>query len=329
MDLCPKVKIHKDHHSFAGYKEFALKTILPAKERTRDVFKQELIAFRKVRPGPNLVELVSAFEISGKDQFMLLFPWADGETLFDGSHPKAVAWWKLLGQFIKSTSFLYLTREPPMAKLETLEYILMSNRPTFYTFAKKQPAIHLEFSKLQTLVSPSFTVYHLGQERADVLPIDAEYRSPEHDIGYIISVDIWALGCIFSEVFTWMLLEHEARQEFRRARMQDALFSGDWNYIENGFENDIEDNFFQRHVDIKTSTIITQQIIRDPPKAGCDSEREIARKAEARLEELSPSKDCNKINQTQTSRLKPSVSQWIARLKHDIHHKNGPAFLGG
>ncbi|SCN68080.1 uncharacterized protein FFB20_02879 [Fusarium fujikuroi] len=79
-----KVKIHKDHHSFeTGYKSFALKTILPAKEKARGIFRQELVAFRKVCPRPNLVELLSAFEISGKDQFTLLFPWAEGGSMDD------------------------------------------------------------------------------------------------------------------------------------------------------------------------------------------------------------------------------------------------------
>lgn len=176
-----------------------------------------------------------------------------------------------------------------------------------------------------------------------------EYRSPEHDIGYIISrkVDTWALGCIFSEVFTWMLFEHEAREEFRRARTRDALFSGDWEYIENGFENDIKDNFFQRHIKIKTSMILIQQPLRGPPKIGYDRETDIARKVEARLDESSSSTDSNKINQIQTPRFKPSVSQarksfaaqfgmclnkltaskWIAKLGHEIYRKNGPAFL--
>jgi len=160
-------------------------------------------------------------------------------------------------------------------------------------------------------------------------------------------VDIWALGCIFSEVFTWMLLEHEAREEFRQARTRDALFSGDWGYIENGFENDIKDNFFQRHIKIKTFMILIQQPLQGPPEIGYDRETDIARKVEARLDESSSSTDSNKINQIQTPRLKPSVSQarksfaaqfgiclnkltaskWIAKLGHEIYRKNGPAFL--
>ncbi|KAF5538350.1 serine threonine kinase [Fusarium mexicanum] len=133
------------------------------------------------------------------------------------------------------------------------------------------------------------------KSRSSAYRCSQQYRSPEHDIGYIISrkVDIWALGCIFSELFTWMLLEHEARERFRKARMQDTLFSGDWDCIENGFENDVEDNFFQRHIEI----------------IGWNQGTEVTRKAEAETLESSSSTYSNKINQTQTPRLKPSVSQ--------------------
>jgi hypothetical protein len=107
-------------------------------------------------------------------------------------------------------------------------------------------------------------------------------------------VDIWALGCIFSELFTWMLLGHEARERFRKARMQDALFSGDWDCLENGFENDIEDNFFQRHIEI----------------IGWNRGTQVTRKAEANiLESNSSTTYSSNIDQTQTPRLKSSVSQ--------------------
>lgn len=133
------------------------------------------------------------------------------------------------------------------------------------------------------------------KSRGSAYRCSQQYRSPEHDIGYIISrkVDIWALGCIFSELFTWMLLEHKARERFREARMQDALFSGDWDYIENGFENDIEDNFFQRHIEI----------------IAYNKGAETTRKGEARFLESNSSTYSDKINQIQTPRLKPSVSQ--------------------
>ncbi|KAF4494391.1 serine threonine kinase [Fusarium agapanthi] len=267
-----KIKIHKDHHSFI----VALKTILPAKEKTRDVFKQELVAFRKVLPGPNLVQLVSAFEISGKDQYMLLFPWAEGGSMND-----------LMNQLPKDL-FTSLQLSPR----DFVQWIISQCRGLVEAFGAIHQAnivprmnegtssgearsfgIHLDIKPANILCFSQETASHpLGvlkiadfgltrfhsqssrtrKSRGSAYRCSQQYRSPEHDIGYIISrkVDIWALGCIFSEHFTWMLLEHKARERFRQAGMQDALFSGDWDYIENSFENDIEDNFFQRHIEI-------------------------------------------------------------------------------
>ncbi|RKL36477.1 hypothetical protein BFJ70_g7407 [Fusarium oxysporum] len=370
-----KVKIHKDHHSFeAEHKGFALKTILPARERTRDVFKQELIAFRKVRPGPNLVELVSAFEISGKDQFMLLFPWADGGSMDDmmmNQSSKNL----FISLNLSSRDFVQWILSQCRGLVEALAAIhqvdvVPKSDEGSSTGQARNFGIHLDIKPANILYFCQDTASHaLGvlkiadfsltkfhslssrtrKSRCTAYRCSQEYRSPEHDIGYIISrkVDIWALGCIFFEVFTWMLFEHEAREEFRRARTRDASFSGDWEYIENGFENDIKDNFFQRHIKIKTSIILIQQPLRGPPKIGYDRETDIARKVEARLDESSSSTDSNKINQIQTPRLKPSVSQarksfaaqfgmclnkltaskWIAKLGHEIYRKNGPAFL--
>ncbi|WJG35109.1 kinase-like domain-containing protein [Fusarium oxysporum Fo47] len=314
-----KVKIHKDHHSFAEHKGFALKTILPAKERTRDVFKQELIAFRKVRPGPNLVELVSAFEISGKDQFMLLFPWADGGSMDDMMNQSSKNLFISLN--LSSRDFVQWILSQCRGLVEALAAIhqvdvVPKSDEGSSTGQARNFGIHLDIKPTNILYFCQDTASHaLGvlkiadfgltkfhslssrtrKSRCTAYRCSQEYRSPEHDIGYIISrkVDTWALGCIFSEVFTWMLFEHEAREEFRRARTRDAL------------------------------------------------------KVEARLDESSSSTDSNKINQIQTPRLKPSVSQarksfaaqfgmclnkltaskWIAKLGHEICRKNGPAFL--
>lgn len=261
-----------------------------------------------------------------------------------------MAWWKLSRQFIKLTSFPNLTRDPLPAKLETLGYTLISNQPTFSTSAKIQPVTHLEFLKLQTLVSPSFTVYHLGRERAVVLRTDARTNTASpNTTSAILYQGKWiyghlAVSSLKSSPGGFSNMKHVKN---RRARTRDALFSGDWEYIENGFENDIKDNFFQSHIKIKTSMILIQQPLQGPPKIGYDRETDIERKVEARLDESSSSTDSNKVNQIQTPRLKPSVSQtrksfaaqfgmclnkltaskWIAKLGHEIYRKNGPAFL--
>lgn len=85
--------------------------------------------------------------------------------------------------------------DPLPAKLETLGYTLISNQPTFSTSAKIQPVTHLEFLKLQTLVSPSFTVYHLGRERAVVLRTDARKNTaPPNTTSAILYQGKWIYG---------------------------------------------------------------------------------------------------------------------------------------
>jgi serine/threonine protein kinase len=348
--------------------------MLPAKESTRDVFKQELIAFREVRPGPNLVELVSAFEISGKDSFMLLFPWAEGGSMDDMMNrsskdlfcslqlsPKDFQW--ITAQcrgIVEALGAIHQVNIAPRSDEGASSGqarnfgIHLDIKPANILYFCQETANHpLGVLKIADFGLTKFhsTSYRTRKSRGTAYGCSQQYRSPEHDIGYVISrkVDIWALGCIFSEIFTWMLLEPEAREEFRQARKQDALFSGDWYYIENGFENHIEDNFFQRHIEMTSSTTLIHRPLRDPPKIECARGTEIARKAKARLDKPSSSTGSKKMNQKQPPRLKPSVSQvckpftiqldlglynlttskWIAKLIHIIRRKNGPAFLIG
>ncbi|KAF5723352.1 serine threonine kinase [Fusarium mundagurra] len=278
-----KVKIHKDHHSF---------TILPAKEKLRNVFKQELRAFRKVRPMPNLVELVSALEISGKDTFMLLFPWAEGGTMDDMMDRPSKDLFRAQKQSAKD--FVQWIIAQCRGLVEALGEIHQANIPIGSEDGDssgqvKNFGIHLDIKPANILYYCQETANHaLGvlkiadfglaefhstssrtrKSRGSAYRCSQQYRSPEHDIGYIISrkVDIWALGCIFSELLTWMLLEYEGREEFRQARKQDALFSGYWNYVQDG-ENDVEDNFFQRHIEMKSAKTF-HRLLRDHPKFG-------------------------------------------------------------
>lgn len=74
-------------------------------------------------------------------------------------------------------------------------------------------------------------------------PASPTYRAPEHDL-YIHQmmsrkVDIWSMGCVFSEMFTWALLGGNAVETYRDARMTDKTRLADplsWT----------EDNFFCR-----------------------------------------------------------------------------------
>ncbi|KAF5611479.1 serine threonine kinase [Fusarium subglutinans] len=316
-----KVKIHKDHHSFV------------ANEKTRDVFKQEMAAFRKVRPGPNLLELVSAFEISGKDQFMLLFPWAEGGSMEDMINWPSKDLFR--GQQQSPKNFVQWIISQCRGLVEALgeiHQVSIVARMDDGTSSGQDRSfgIHLDIKPANILYFSQETANHpLGVLKiADfgLTRCSQEYRSPEHDIGYIISrkVDIWAFGCVFSELFTWVLLEHKGREDFRQLRKQDALFSGDWNYVQSG-ENDIEDNFFQRHIELKRTKNF-HRLSRGHPKIGYVKRTRAARKEKARLDQANSSAGSKQFEQI--PRLKPSVSQWIAKLVNQIRYKNGPTFLG-
>ncbi|KAF5716645.1 serine threonine kinase, partial [Fusarium globosum] len=279
-----KVKIHKDHHSF-------------------------------VCPRPNLVELLSAFEISGKDQFTLLFPWAEGGSMDDLMNQSSKDLFNSLQ--LSPRDFVQWITSQCRGLVEALGEIHQANIVTGSAEEEasksqvKNFGIHLDIKPTNILYFSQETANHpLGILKiADfgLTRCSQEYRSPEHDIGYVISrkVDIWALGCVFSELLTWMLLEHKARDEFRQARKQDALFSGDWNYVQNG-ENDIEDNFFQRHIEMK-GTKIFHRLLRDHPKIGHVKQTRVARKEKARLNQANSSTGSKQFKQI--PRLKPSVSQ--------------------
>ncbi|KAF5638192.1 serine threonine kinase [Fusarium tjaetaba] len=325
-----KVTIHKDHHSFTKYKDFALKTVLPAKQHTRDIFKQELVAFRKVHPGPNLVELVSAFEISGKDQFMLLFPWAEGGTLSDLMNESSKDLFTSLQ--LSPRDFVQWVTSQCRGLVEALGAIHQVNvvpRMDETSSGKDRSfGIHLDIKPANILYFSQETAKHaLGvlkiadfglaefhsassrtrKSRGSAYRCSQQYRSPEHDIGYIISrkVDIWALGCIFSELLTWMLLKYEGREEFRQARKQDALFSGDWNYVQDG-ENDVEDNFFQRHIEINRAKTF-RRLLQANPKFGYVKQTRAVRKEKASLDQANSPVGSKHFKQI--PRLKPSVSQ--------------------
>ncbi|KLP03700.1 uncharacterized protein Y057_1533 [Fusarium fujikuroi] len=229
-----KVKIHKDHHSFeTGYKSFALKTILPAKEKARGIFRQELVAFRK-------------------------------------------------------------------------------------------PAIHWGFPKLQTLVSPDFTVNHLEQEEADLLRIDARKNTAHPNmILAISSLGKWTYGhlaafSLSSSLGCFSNIKHVKNSAKQESKMPCFQETGATSRMT---KTTLRTTFFQRHIEInRTKTF--HRLLRDHPKIGYVKQTRVGRKEKVRLDQANSSASSRQFKQI--PRLKPSVSQ----LVNEIHYRNGPAFLG-
>jgi serine/threonine protein kinase len=227
-------------------------------------FQREIKAFRKMPAVPHLVELCATFE--SDRVYRLLFPWANGGSLkrlwTDNNLPTAL--------FCKQEDI-----DPPVFVhwLATQAHGLMSGLKTIHKLPEPGPGevvdgkrygIHgdlkpeniLHFSQeterhqFGTLKIADFGIveFHslatrtsLNQEWSG--PASPTYRAPEHDwdIEEKMSrkVDIWSMGCVFSEMLTWALLGGDAVELYREARLKDETRLG-------GPDPWFEDSFFCR-----------------------------------------------------------------------------------
>jgi serine/threonine protein kinase len=241
-------------------------------------FQQEIAAFRKMNPGPHLVELCATLEITPGHNFMLLFPWAEGGSLEDLiSKPKK----DLLNSFgLKENELLEWITVQCRGLVEALGTIhdtrvkhthisedgdQVNQDKDYGIHGDIKPANILHFSQqrarycLGNLKVADFGLitFHTRASRTKISRKTAyaasqTYRSPEHDIGYFMSkkVDIWALGCVFSELMTWVILDSAACESYQEARTRELSYSGatmskgEWH----------EDNFFLKHIQKKKRT---------------------------------------------------------------------------
>ncbi|KAM0341680.1 hypothetical protein ACHAPU_009928 [Fusarium lateritium] len=271
-----KIKIHPDHHSFIQYEAFALKTMRPTRsDDDYRYFQQEISAFRKMKPGPHLVELCATLEITPSDRSMLLFPWADGgslENLMDRSRADLLESFSLTeAEFVEwiavqcrglidALGTIHDTRIKPSRVSESGSQI--SREKDFGIHGDIKPANILHFSqetsrfRLGNLKVADFGLmtFHARASRTKInretaYAASQTYRSPEHDIGHFMSkkVDIWALGCVFSQLMTWVILDRGACAEYQQARKQEPSYSG---YSMNKGQW-LEDNFFLKHMQRK------------------------------------------------------------------------------
>ncbi|OBS20084.1 hypothetical protein FPOA_11805 [Fusarium poae] len=338
------------------YDTFALKTII----RTCDdddykFFQKEIAAFRKMRPGPHLVELCATLEITPSDNFMLLFPWADGGSLedlmnkprndllkaYNLTEKEFVRWIAIQCRgLIDALGTIHDTRIKHSSSSQDRD--LINQHKDFGIHGDIKPANILHFSQetahclLGNLKVADFGLitFHTRASRTMINRKSAyaasqTYRSPEHDIGYFMSkkVDVWALGCVFSELMTWVILDGDARQEYQQERTRESSFSGatknkgQWR----------EDNFFLKHIQKKKRAtrprsegrrrrpiVRSNRFLRRRPriKGG------ISRSMEKRESTSESPEDFQEV-----PRLKISVKEWIEKLMYQSRFREGSAFL--
>ncbi|PCD32307.1 hypothetical protein FGRA07_09559 [Fusarium graminearum] len=269
--IVEKVKIHPDHHSFTQYKFFALKSMRGeyVKENYH-FFQKEIAAFRKMSSGPHLVELCATLEITG-EKFMLLFPWAEGGSLedlmnkskkdllksYDLTEKEFIRWVAMQCRgLIEALGAIHYTRIKHTHI--DLDGDRCSKEKDYGIHGDIKPANILHFSQETThcrlgnlkVADFGLVTFHAHASRTMVNSQSAHaasqtYRSPEHDISYFMSkkVDVWALGCVFSELMTWVILDNASCKDYQQERKNEPSFSG---AIKNkGVWK--EDNFFLKH----------------------------------------------------------------------------------
>ncbi|QPC72156.1 hypothetical protein HYE68_002908 [Fusarium pseudograminearum] len=251
-----KVKIHQDHHSFTQYDTFALKTIIrTCDDDDYNFFQKEIAAFRKMRPGPHLVELCATLEITPSDNFMLLFPWAEGGSLLDlmkrprndlleahGLTEKEFFRWSAMQcrGLIDGLGTIHDTRIKHSH--DSQDGDLSNPHKDFGIHGDIKPANILHFSQETThcrlgnlkVADFGLVTFHARASRTMINRKSAyaasqTYRSPEHDIGHSMSkkVDVWALGCVFSELMTWVILDSGSCKDYQQERANEPSRSNE------------------------------------------------------------------------------------------------------
>lgn len=242
------------------------------------IFQQEIAAFRKMEPGPHLVKLCATLEITPGDKFMLLFPWAEGGSLESLMEKRRMV--LLRDHSLTENEFIRWIAAQCRGLVEALgtvhtvhntlgkethsskEGITTKQEGNFGIHGDIKPANILHFSqetdlyKLGVLKIADFGLmtFHTRASRTKenrefAFAASQTYRSPEHDMCYYMSkkVDVWALGCVFSQLITWVILDQGACKDYQQARASELSYSGatrdkgKWT----------EDNFFLKHVQRK------------------------------------------------------------------------------
>ncbi|KAH7117373.1 kinase-like domain-containing protein [Dactylonectria macrodidyma] len=254
-----QVEIHKSHHTFHEHKTFALKTLLQNNPIvSAHEFKSELYAFKKMRPEKHLLELCATFKIKKKESetYCFLFPWADGGSLEElwTKQPanmlpgKAVTPCLLLRWIAEQCHGLatalwsiHDVRQQALKKANMEDSKREEDDDEYYGIhGDINPGHILHFSQLESptglgilkIAGFGLTEFHtLGSSTTKLhrnMPAPGPtYRAPELVVpGEYFSrkVDIWALGCVFSQLITWAVRGVESVVEFDNLRKEERDF---------------------------------------------------------------------------------------------------------
>ncbi|KAH7136281.1 kinase-like domain-containing protein [Dactylonectria macrodidyma] len=250
-----QVEIHKSHHTFHQHKAFALKTLLQNNPNlAADEFKSELYVFMKMRPEKHLLELCATFKVKKKgfEIYSFLFPWADGGSLGElwTKQPSIM----LPGKAVTPRLFLrwiaeqchglatalrsmHDVRQQALKKVNPEDARGEEDDEYYGIHGDLKPENILHFSQLESptglgilkIADFGLTEFHTLGSRTTKLHRNAPapaptYRAPELVVpGEYFSrkADIWALGCVFSQLMTWAVHGVKSVVDFDNLRKEE------------------------------------------------------------------------------------------------------------
>ncbi|KAF7557300.1 hypothetical protein G7Z17_g790 [Cylindrodendrum hubeiense] len=332
------VEMHKDHHNFHDHKAFALKTltennpIVAAKD-----FESELKVFMKMRTQKHLLELCATFKFETEDDealYSFLFPWAKGGSLTDlwDKQPhkmvpeKAVTPWLFLSWIAEQchglASALYSMhdlRQEALKKANQQEDKREDDDEFYGIHGDIKPENILHFSHVKDddtglgvlkLADFGLTDFHTLRYRTRTMkphrniPMPAPtYKAPEVVVpGEYMSrkIDIWALGCVFSQFMTWAICGPGSVKRFDDERKKERDIKSDKTE-----RKMVQDTFFKSEEDSESRVKTTL--------------KQSTKQASANLMLL------NTIRYP--LRLLTKFSQWLQDLQGKVQSNKGENFL--
>jgi serine/threonine protein kinase len=195
---------------------------------------------------PHLIRLLATY--SYRNEFYLIFPWADGgnlRDLWEEGYPgpmvpprdERLAQW-LSGQIlgvVEGLRMIHTSVQPSScgASLKPTDVnrkygrhgdLKPENILWFKTYHSDDKACFMGLLKISDF---GMTSFHDSQTRsmleARSIGVSPTYRAPEYDIKEHVSqkYDIWTLGCVLIEFATWYLLGWNGVDSFSKSRADD------------------------------------------------------------------------------------------------------------
>jgi len=187
----------------------------------------------------HLIKLLVTF--TWREQFYLIFPWADGNLLdfwkmnaqpSDPKRDRKMALWfseQCLG-IVQGLEMIHTADRPSTDDLSTA-----ADHPIHGRHGDLKPENILWFKPWQNTHQSGFGVFKISdfgltrfhgtqsKSHFETVAVSPTYRPPEYDIAAMVSqsYDIWTLGCVLLEFITWYLRGWKGVDGFSKKRTTD------------------------------------------------------------------------------------------------------------